>query len=189
METAKAATTAATAAVGVERVPVRRLTVLYDAQCSLCTFVRNWLVRQKQLVPLDLVPVGSDEARRRFPELDQGAAFKEITVVGDAGQVYRGAAAWVVCLWALSAYRPLAHRLSTPSGMRFARGAVLAAAKYRGSRQQPPTAGASGWVYAPAVGWTYIAPPAAGDECACGDGGGNDDDDGDGSNRCGVRDA
>jgi predicted DCC family thiol-disulfide oxidoreductase YuxK len=39
--------------------PVRRLTVLYDAQCSLCVHLRSWLLRQKQLVPLDLVPAGS----------------------------------------------------------------------------------------------------------------------------------
>ncbi|MGK5547566.1 thiol-disulfide oxidoreductase DCC family protein [Streptomyces sp. URMC 127] len=151
----------------LRRVPVRRLTVLYDAHCSLCVFVRNWLVRQRQLVPLDLVPVGSDEARRRFPELDHAAAHEEITVVGDAGQVYRGASAWVVCLWALSSYRPLAHRISTPSGMRFARGAVLAAAKYRGAQWPAPAAGASGWTYLPSRGWTYVTAPAACDGGDC----------------------
>ncbi|MFJ2179520.1 hypothetical protein ACIOJG_02750 [Streptomyces anulatus] len=53
--------------------PVRRLTVLYDAQCPLCVHLRHWLQRQRQLVPLDLVPAGSAEARRRFPELDHAA--------------------------------------------------------------------------------------------------------------------
>ncbi|WKU46187.1 DCC1-like thiol-disulfide oxidoreductase family protein [Streptomyces sp. VNUA116] len=146
MATAAAADRGAT---DLRSVPVRRLTVLYDAHCSLCTFVRNWLVRQQQLVPLDLVPAGSDEARRRFPGLDHAAAYEEITVVGDGGQVYRGASAWIVCLWALSAYRPLAHRISTPSGMVFARGAVLAAARYRGSHwpPPPPAPGANGWAY------------------------------------------
>ncbi|MGW2596174.1 thiol-disulfide oxidoreductase DCC family protein [Streptomyces klenkii] len=154
-------------AAALRSAPVRRLTVLYDAQCALCAFVRNWLAKQRQLVPLDLVPVGSAEARRRFPGLDHAAAYEEITVVGDGGQVYRGASAWVVCLWALSAYRPLAHRISTPSGIRFARGAVLAAAKYRGARWQVPAAGASGWVYQPAGGWTYVSPPAC-DGGGCG---------------------
>ncbi|WP_446046702.1 thiol-disulfide oxidoreductase DCC family protein, partial [Streptomyces olivaceus] len=96
--------------------PVRRLTVLYDAECSLCTHVRDWLLRQPRLVPLDLVPAGSDEARERFPGLDHAAALDEVTAVGDAGQVYRGAAAWVVVLWALRGYRGLSHRLSTPAG-------------------------------------------------------------------------
>ncbi|WP_171165178.1 thiol-disulfide oxidoreductase DCC family protein [Streptomyces sp. I05A-00742] len=118
-------------AAAVEPPPVRRFTVLYDARCPLCAFVRNWLAGQAQLVPLDLVPAGSDEARRRFPGLDPASTLEEITVVGDGGQVYRGAAAWIACLWALDEHRPLAHRLSTPAGMRFARGAVLAAAKYR----------------------------------------------------------
>ncbi|MEU3835370.1 thiol-disulfide oxidoreductase DCC family protein [Streptomyces microflavus] len=110
---------------------VRRLTVLYDAQCPLCTHLRHWLQRQRQLVPLDLVPAGSAEARRRFPELDPASTYEEITVVGDLGQVYRGTSAWIVCLWALAKYRSKAHWLTTPAGAPFARGTVLAAAKYR----------------------------------------------------------
>ncbi|MGW2278847.1 thiol-disulfide oxidoreductase DCC family protein [Streptomyces sp. NPDC001770] len=113
------------------RLAVHRLTVLYDAQCSLCVHVRHWLRGQRQLVPLELVPAASEEARRRFPELDHAATLEEITVVGDQGQVYLGAAAWVVCLWALAEHRPKAHWLSSPAAAPFARGAVLAAAKYR----------------------------------------------------------
>ncbi|PCG87533.1 hypothetical protein CIB93_02200 [Streptomyces sp. WZ.A104] len=111
--------------------PVRRLTVLYDAQCPLCVHLRHWLQRQRQLVPLDLVPAGSAEARRRFPELDHTATLAEITVVGDLGQVYRETSAWIVCLWALAKYRSRAHWLTTPAGRPFARGTVLAAARYR----------------------------------------------------------
>ncbi|MFF7261277.1 thiol-disulfide oxidoreductase DCC family protein [Streptomyces sp. NPDC008159] len=162
----------ATADRGAERVPVLGLTVLYDARCTLCVFVREWLGRQRQLVPLDFVAAGSDEARRRFPALDHRATLAEITVVGDAGQVYRGSAAWVVCLWALREHRPLAHRLSTPAGARLARRAVLAAAKWRGVEQGSGTRGAGpqprwggsiyssadGWTYDPRHGWTYTAP-------------------------------
>ncbi|WP_055543276.1 thiol-disulfide oxidoreductase DCC family protein [Streptomyces neyagawaensis] len=160
---------------GAERVPVRGLTVLYDARCTLCVFVREWLGRQRQLVPLYFVAAGSDEARRRFPALDHGATLAEITVVGDSGQVYRGSAAWIVCLWALREHRPLAHRLSTPAGARLARGAVLAAAKWRGVEQGSGTraagtrpqwgggiySSADGWTYDPRRGWTYTAPAGA----------------------------
>ncbi|GAA3574937.1 thiol-disulfide oxidoreductase DCC family protein [Streptomyces osmaniensis] len=166
---------------------VRGLTVLYDAQCSLCTFVRDWLVRQPQLVPLEMVPAGSDEARRRFPGLDHAATLDEITVVGDAGQVYRGGAAWIVTLWALREHRGLAHRLSTPAGARVAKGAVLAAAKWRGStwggtKQGGGTWGGAkpadgtwggraygrgdGWSYDPSWGWTYNPPGCADGSCA-----------------------
>lgn len=111
--------------------PVTRLTVLYDAQCPLCVHLRHWLLRQRQLVPLDLVPAASSEAKRRFPGLDHESTLREITVIGDQGQVYRSTAAWIVCLWALAEHRAKAHWLSTPAGTPFARVTVLAAAKYR----------------------------------------------------------
>ncbi|CAL9552939.1 thiol-disulfide oxidoreductase DCC family protein [Streptomyces sp. enrichment culture] len=167
--------------------PVRRITVLYDAECSLCAFLRDWLVRQPQLVPLEPVPAGSAEARRRFPGLDHGATLDEITVVGDAGQVYRGPAAWIVTLWALREHRPLAHRLSTPAGARLAKGAVLAAAKWRGAQWHRGQGGAGqqgagqwgagqwggrvyrradGWAYDPDTGWTHTAPSCGDGSCA-----------------------
>lgn len=172
---------------GAARVPVRRLTVLYDAECALCGFLRDWLVRQPQLVPLEMVPAGSQEARRRFPGLDHRATLDEITVVGDAGQVYRDTASWIVTLWALREHRALAHRLSTRSGSQLARGAVLAAAKWRGGQwnrgaSQWGNGGhgscggrwegggrwggavyrrADGWTYDPGQGWTYNPPGPA----------------------------
>jgi predicted DCC family thiol-disulfide oxidoreductase YuxK len=179
--------------------PVRRLTVLYDPACRLCAFVRDWLARQRQLVKLDLVPVGSPEAMRRFPGLDQAAATREITVVGDSGQLYRGDSAWVVCLWALADHRALSHTLATPAGRKLARAAVLAAARYRESRRQAPgrSAGRSGgrdaagagagvriapgWTYDKATGWTLRA--GSGDGSGGGDvggGGGGRDVDGGG---------
>lgn len=113
--------------------PVRRLAVLHDPGCPLCRHLSGWLSRQPQLVPLEFVAVGSKEARARFPDLDQAAAFREITVVADGGQVWTGPSAFVTCLWALAEHRPLAHRLSTPASLPLARGAALAASKYRGA--------------------------------------------------------
>ncbi|WP_329581667.1 thiol-disulfide oxidoreductase DCC family protein [Streptomyces sp. NBC_01361] len=158
---------------GTTGAPVRRLVLLYDAQCPLCTFLRNWLARQRQLVPLDLVPAGSEEARRRCPGIDHISTLSEITLVGDSGQIYRGPAAWVVTLWALSEYRPLSHKFSTPAGARLARAAVLAAAKYRQAHryQQVRKAGGSayrradGWVYDRVDGWTYYGPAACDSGC------------------------
>ncbi|NML50502.1 DUF393 domain-containing protein [Streptomyces sp. R302] len=117
--------------------PVRRLTVLYDAECPLCVHLRHWLLRQRQLVPLDLVPAGSERARELFPDLDHASTLREITVVGDRGQVYTASAAWIVCLWALTEHRPRAHWLATPAGQPLARAAVLAAAKWREALKGP----------------------------------------------------
>ncbi|MFI8350423.1 thiol-disulfide oxidoreductase DCC family protein [Streptomyces sp. NPDC085596] len=152
---------------GVTSTPVRGLTVLYDAECGLCTHLRDWLVRQAQLVPLELVAAGSAEARTRFPGIDPAGTLEEVTVIGDSGQVYRGAAAWVVVLWALREHRPLAHRLSSPTGAILARGAVLAAARYRGAQWggQGTYRRTDGWRYLPEQGWVYDPPSCADGSC------------------------
>ncbi|WP_307167696.1 thiol-disulfide oxidoreductase DCC family protein [Streptomyces rishiriensis] len=159
---------------GAQRVPVRRLTVLHDAGCPLCGFLRDWLGRQPQLVPLEFVPAGSAEATARFPGLDHRATLDEITVVGDSGQVYRGTAAWIVTLWALREYRAMSHRLSTPAGAKLARSAVLAAAKWRDGHGRAVGWGggvyrrADGWSYDPRLGWSYQRPTCADGACSTG---------------------
>ncbi|MFD5819673.1 thiol-disulfide oxidoreductase DCC family protein [Streptomyces sp. NPDC127038] len=153
-----------------ERVPVLGLTVLYDPHCSLCAALKKWLAGQRQLVPLRFVPAGSEEAARLCPGIDHRATLDEITVVGDAGQVYQGASAWIVTLWALREYRPLAHRLSTPAGARLARGATLAAARWREAQSSRRWGGGvydrgDGWRYDPSVGWTFEPPACEGGAC------------------------
>jgi predicted DCC family thiol-disulfide oxidoreductase YuxK len=119
--------------------PLERATVLYDARCGLCVHLRHWLTKQRQLVPLELIPAGSEAARRRYPGLDHRATLQEITVIGDRGQIYRGPAAWIVCLWALADHRAKSHWLATPAGAPFVRVAMLSAAKYRDLTVQPCT--------------------------------------------------
>ncbi|MEU9146405.1 DCC1-like thiol-disulfide oxidoreductase family protein [Streptomyces sp. NPDC048349] len=110
---------------------VRHLTVLYDADCPLCVHIRHWLLGQRWLVPLRLLPAASFEARRRYPELDHASTLREITVIGDSGQVWTGTDAFIVCLWALAEHRPKANWLATPAGRPFARAAMFTASKWR----------------------------------------------------------
>jgi predicted DCC family thiol-disulfide oxidoreductase YuxK len=117
---------------------IRRLTVLYDADCGLCRWVRRWLEREPQLVPLEFVPCGSAEARRRFPALDHGRTREEVTVVADTGEVWTADGAWIACLWATAAHRGLADRLSRPALRPTARRVALGVAALR--RGGPPPA-------------------------------------------------
>ena len=107
------------------------LTVLYDERCALCRRVRGWLAEQPKYVPMDFVAAGSAEARRRFRELDHDATLEELSVVGSGGEVYRGAKAWVMCLWALKRYRSAALRLSGPAMLPRARRLVAWVSKNR----------------------------------------------------------
>ncbi|WP_248580158.1 DCC1-like thiol-disulfide oxidoreductase family protein [Nocardioides sp. InS609-2] len=120
---------------------VEGLTVLYDADCPLCTRFRGWLMTQALIVPLDLVAAGSDEARRRFPSLDHARTLEEITVVGGDGSVWTHEHAWVMCLWATRAHRGLAERLSTPRWLPLARGAAYSAAGLRSLLGSSPAVG------------------------------------------------
>lgn len=97
------------------------LTVLYDVRCALCCRARSWLAGQPKYVPMAFVAAGSNEARRRFPDLDHDSTLEELTVVGWGGEVYRGAKAWVMCLWALKRYRSAALRMSEPEMLPVAR--------------------------------------------------------------------
>jgi len=97
------------------------LTVLYDSSCALCRKARSWLQDQPKYVEMEFVPADSLEARRLFPDLDHVSTLQDLTVIGSGGELYRGAKAWVMCLWALREYRETALKLSTPETMPMAR--------------------------------------------------------------------
>ena len=90
------------------------LTVLYDPQCGLCRRAHEWLRKQPKLVELIFIPCKSEEARRRYPQLNHELTQKDLTLVSDDGAIYFGPKAWLMVLWALSRYRDWAYRLSSP---------------------------------------------------------------------------
>ena len=93
---------------------MRALMVLYDPECGLCGRVHGWLAEQPKLVELIFVPVNSEEAWCRFPQLNHALTTKDLTVIGDQGAVYFGPKAWLMVLWALCRYRDWSYRLATP---------------------------------------------------------------------------
>lgn len=98
-----------------------QLTVLFDASCGLCRRAARWLRAQRAYVRLELIPAAGIEARRRFPGLDRASTLERLTVVADDGRVWRGAKAWVMCLWALEGYRGWAATLGHPDRLPWAR--------------------------------------------------------------------
>jgi|SRR5215831_3501571 len=61
-----------------------------------------------------MIPIKTDAARRRFPELNHEMTSEDLTVISDRGAVYFGPKAWLMVLWSLSRYRDWAYRLATP---------------------------------------------------------------------------
>lgn len=108
---------------------MNKLYVLYDANCGVCDRARCWMGRQPALVALEFVSAGSPVAFVLFPEL--ASATEELTVVSDAGEVWRGTSAWLLCLWALRDYREWSRRLASPVLAPFARQAFELLSKNR----------------------------------------------------------
>jgi hypothetical protein len=113
------------------RVPI---TVLFDERCDLCRRLKGWLAGQATLVPIQFVAAASDEARRRFPNLDHPGSVTVLTVVAGDGAVYVGERAWLVCAWALPTWQPVAERLGTRRGLALVHLAVGLVDGYRHRR-------------------------------------------------------
>jgi len=71
-------------------------------------------MQQRAFVPLVFMAFQSDEAQRRFPGIGALKPDEQLLVISDEGAVYRGAHAWIMCLWALENYREHAQRLAHP---------------------------------------------------------------------------
>ena len=111
---------------------MRSLTVLYDPTCPLCCKAAVWLSEQEKYVPLNVVASGSPEALRAFPTIDHEATRNQLTVIGDGGEVYYDERGWLMCLWALRKYRPMALRFSQPGMLPAAKRFVLWVSRHRG---------------------------------------------------------
>jgi predicted DCC family thiol-disulfide oxidoreductase YuxK len=88
----------------------QHLTILYDETCGFCRRARDWLLSQRCLVPVELLPAGSVDAQQRFSSIPD--LHFQLVVADDDGNVWVGPPAFVMCLWATARYRALSYRLS-----------------------------------------------------------------------------
>ncbi|MFL6515970.1 MAG: thiol-disulfide oxidoreductase DCC family protein [Chthoniobacterales bacterium] len=100
---------------------MKSLYVLFDVECAVCRRCRDWLSAQPAFVRLIFIPLQSPEIDRMFPGVKSLRPQQQLIVIGDNGDVYRGASAWLICLWALRRYRSTALRLANPVLRPFAR--------------------------------------------------------------------
>jgi len=57
---------------------MRRLYILYDPRCGLCTWARRWLARQPAYLELTFIPAGSEQAVQLFPGLTRPGLVEEL---------------------------------------------------------------------------------------------------------------
>lgn len=109
---------------------MERMTMLYDPRCGFCRRIVRWLSRERSFFPIELLPNDAPEILERFRGVVP-LGSNELVVVGDDRLVYRGDAAYLMCLYALRRYRPLSFRLASPLMRPFARTFFLSVARNR----------------------------------------------------------
>lgn len=110
---------------------MQKLYVLYDPKCELCCRLKDWVLIQRSWIGLEVIPSGSQTARKMFPELEQIAGPNDLAVISDEGAVYLNDRAWIMVLYALEEYRDWAARLTHPLLMPLARQAYTALSRNR----------------------------------------------------------
>lgn len=93
---------------------MKTLYVLYDHSCGMCCAAVDRLKREPRYIRLEFWPRTSRAAYSRFAPLIDPAQPDQLVAVADTGEVYTGDAAWIMVLYALRSYRPLAMTLSSP---------------------------------------------------------------------------
>ena len=80
-------------------------TVIYDAQCGVCSSSVAWLKRQHAEPPMRFLAAQSEEAARLVPHRPPN----QMAIVNPAGEILLGADGWIGCLQTVPRYRGLAR--------------------------------------------------------------------------------
>jgi len=93
-----------------------KIEVYYDGRCGMCCTFHEWVNHQARAFELNFIPYQAEEAEKIFPGVNTLDPAREMIVrVVDNGEIYRGAEAWVWCLYSCANYQKLAHRLAAPT--------------------------------------------------------------------------
>ena len=85
--------------------------VLYDAECGLCQRVRKWAMEQETLIPLEFLALQTSDLGERFVGIEAYHPEDEVVVVSDTGDLYQGAAAWIMVMYAMREFRSWAFTM------------------------------------------------------------------------------
>jgi len=94
---------------------VNSIEVYYDGRCGMCCTFHEWVNRQPRALSIQFIPYQATEAEKTFPGIGTLDPAREMIVRTDKGEIYRGAEAWVWCLYSCKNHQTAAHKLASPS--------------------------------------------------------------------------
>ncbi len=88
--------------------------VYYDGQCGMCCTFHEWINEQQRAYEVKFIPYQSERAELLFPGVMALDPASEMIVRTNDGELFRGAQAWVLCLYSCSSYQKVAVKLGGP---------------------------------------------------------------------------
>jgi predicted DCC family thiol-disulfide oxidoreductase YuxK len=93
---------------------LRKIEVFYDGRCGMCCSFHEWIHRQPRAYRIEFIPYQSPDAEKVFPGIGTLDPAREMIVRTDQGEIYRGAEAWVLCLYSCENHQAAARKLASP---------------------------------------------------------------------------
>jgi len=93
---------------------IEGIEVFYDGRCGMCCSVHEWINRQPRAFKIEFIPYQAAHAERIFPGLGALDPALEMIVRTSENQIFRGAEAWVWCLYSCANHQGAARRLGGP---------------------------------------------------------------------------
>jgi predicted DCC family thiol-disulfide oxidoreductase YuxK len=97
---------------------MKKLTVLYDGECGLCGRARAHFLKEVTYLELEFLDLHDPSVETRFPGIHRLEPEKQLVVIADSGEIYWGADAWIMVLYATRKYRALSLRLGSNAAMK-----------------------------------------------------------------------
>lgn len=91
-----------------------KIEVFYDGRCGMCCSFHEWINRQPRAYEIDFIPYQAARAEKVFPGIGTLDPAREMIVRTNQGEIYRGAEAWVLCLYSCANHQNTAMKLATP---------------------------------------------------------------------------
>jgi predicted DCC family thiol-disulfide oxidoreductase YuxK len=93
---------------------IEGIEVFYDGRCGMCCSFHEWIARQPRAFRIEFIPYQSPDAERVFPGLGTLDPAREMVVRTRDNEIFRGAEAWVWCLYSCANHQDAARRLGGP---------------------------------------------------------------------------
>lgn len=93
---------------------IRKIEVFYDGRCGMCCSFHEWINRQPRAYGIDFIPYQSARAEQVFPGIGTLDPAREMIVRTSENEIYRGAEAWVLCLYSCENHQAVAKKLARP---------------------------------------------------------------------------